>query len=481
MNRINLKIVFAVMVFSILGLSQMVYAWPGVDSNGVAICTASDMQDLPQIVSDGQEGAIITWEDNRNGNNDIYAQRIDSTGTVKWAFDGVAVCTDVNEQINPQIVMDGQGGAIITWQDARNEKSDIYTQAIDSNGVVKWTSNGVAICTVINYRYNPQLVSDGQGGAIIAWYDTRNGSGDIYAQAVDSTGILKWTPLVGNALDGISICTANDNQLGPQLVSDGQGGAIIVWQDYRNTNDYDIYAQAVDSTGTVKWTENGVPICMSVDAQQGTKIVTDGQGGAIFTWYDKRSGVYDIYAQSIDSNGVVKWTSNGVAICTATNIQQNSQIVTDGQGGAIIAWQDKRSGTNDVYAQAIDGTGTVKWAENGIAVCMATNVQQNPQIVSDGQKGAIIAWQDKRSGAYDIYAQAVDSTGAVKWTSDGVAICTAINVQQNLQLVSNGQNGAIITWGDYRNDTNYTNTDIYAQSINISGLVPVELSDFMTE
>jgi len=30
------------------------------------------------ISSDGSEGAIITWEDERNGNPDIYAQKIDA-------------------------------------------------------------------------------------------------------------------------------------------------------------------------------------------------------------------------------------------------------------------------------------------------------------------------------------------------------------------------------------------------------------------
>jgi len=48
----------------------------------VAICTASSEQYSPQIVSDGSGGAIITWTDYRNGNSDIYAQVVNSSGSL---------------------------------------------------------------------------------------------------------------------------------------------------------------------------------------------------------------------------------------------------------------------------------------------------------------------------------------------------------------------------------------------------------------
>ena len=363
------------------------------------------------------------------------------------------------------------GGAIITWQDYRNGNCDIYAQAIDSTGAIKWTPNGVAICTAANVQDAPQLVSDGQRGAVITWNDNRNGNSDIYAQAIDSTGAVEWTP------NGVAICTAANNQYAPLLVTDGQGGAIITWYDYRNGN-WDIYAQAVNSTGAVKWTTNGIAICTDANDQYAPRLVSDRQGGAIITWMDSRNGNSDIYAQVVDNTGVVKWTTDGVAICTDPNDQYPLQLASDGQGGAIIAWIDNRNSNGDIYAQAIDSTGAVKWTTDGVAICTDAYEQASPQLVSDGQGGAIITWVDSRNGNSDIYAQAVDSTGAVKWTTDGVAICTAANDQYNQQLITDGQGGAIIAWKDYRNG----NSDIYAQSVFESGfLVPVELSDFITE
>ena len=111
-----------------------------------------------------------------------------------------AICTATGDQQNPQVISDGAGGAIITWWDVRSGIADIYAQRVNASGVVQWTANGVAICTATNEQYYPQLVSDGAGGAIITWHDRRSGSNwDIYAQNVCSFGsigpcvIITWT------------------------------------------------------------------------------------------------------------------------------------------------------------------------------------------------------------------------------------------------------------------------------------------------
>ncbi|MFB3895049.1 MAG: hypothetical protein ACE14V_01985 [bacterium] len=448
--------------------------------NGFAVCTAVNNQYNLNIVSDGRKGAIICWQDYRNGSADIYAQAIDSTGTAKWTLNGIAVCTALNDQVLSKQVSDGQGGAIISWKDGRNGNNDIYAQAIDSAGVVKWPLNDLAICTAAGVQESLQMITDGQGGAIITWIDYRNGNtnSDIYAQAIDSTGMTKW------ALNGIAICTASNNQFEQYLTSDGQGGAIISWADYRGTTENpgqgaDIYAQAIDSAGTVKWVLNGISICTATSGQYIPRIVTDGQGGAIITWSDARYDLSDIYAQAVDSAGIIKWTQDGIVISQTSNMQNNSNIIADGQGGAIICWGDYRTTNMDLYAQAVDSTGSVKWTANGIAICTASNYVSYAPLISDGQGGAIFSWEDKRNGTsnIDIYTQAIDSSGLAKWMLNGVAICTAANNQSTPRLIPDEFGGAIIAWYDYRNG----NDDIYVQSIYASGQVPVELSVFYTE
>src|SRR6267143_1224386 len=213
-----------------------------------------------------------------------------------------------------------------------------------------------------------------------------------------------------------AISTAANNQTYPAITSDGSGGAIITWQDLRSGTSIDIYAQRINASGAVQRTGDGVPISQAASNQSYSVITSDGSGGAIIAWQDSRSGTsYDIYAQRINASGVVQWTADGVPISIASNDQLYPAIASDGSGGAIITWQDLRSGTNyDIYAQRVNASGAVQWTGDGATISLAANGQYNPLITSDGSGGAIITWYDYRNGTNsDIYAQRVDRIGSL--------------------------------------------------------------------
>ncbi len=462
------------MFLALLGAQSPVPAqWSNDPNVNTPICMVPGNQTFPVIVSDGSGGAIITWRDLRNGNYDIYAQSVNASGDTLWKADGVAICTATGAQFDPFIASDDSGGAIITWEDTRSGSNHIYAQRVSASGAVPWTTDGVAICTnTQGSQANPTIVSDGSGGAIITWYDSRNGQLDIYAQRVDASGAMQWT------VDGVAICTFSGNKQYPTIASDGSGGAIITWHDYRSFTNYDIYAQHVNASGTIQWTADGVAIDTATGDQTLPIIVPDGSGGAIITCQDARNGSsnVDIYAQHVNASGAVQWTANGVAIDTATGNQTLPTIVPDGSGGAIITCQDARNGSSnvDIYAQHVNASGAVQWTANGVAVCTATGNQLNPTIASDGSGGATITWQDLRSGVnYDIYAQQVNASGAVQGTTNGVAICTAAGNQLSPTIVSDGLGGAIITWYDLRNGNDY---NIYAQHVAPDVSLPIQLA-----
>jgi hypothetical protein len=81
----------------------------------------------------------------------------------QWQVDGVALSTVAGDQQYPTIVSDGAGGAIVTWWDSRNGASnfDIYVQLVNAVGVPQWTADGVALCTAVNHQTSPTIVSDG--------------------------------------------------------------------------------------------------------------------------------------------------------------------------------------------------------------------------------------------------------------------------------------------------------------------------------
>jgi hypothetical protein len=446
-------------------------AWPTNPTVNVPVCTAGGDQDYPTSVSDAAGGAIVTWVDYRNGSGDIYAQRISANGAPLWTTDGVALCTAAGDQLSPAIVSDNAGGAIITWQDFRSGTGfDIYARKISAAGTVQWTADGVALCTAAGNQWNPTIVKDGGGGAIVAWQDQRSGANDdIYAQRILTGGTVNWTA------NGVALCTATGEQSVPAIAADGVGGAIVTWDDYRNS-DYDIYAQKIAAAGTVQWTANGVALCSATGGQYSPTIVADGTGGAIVTWFDQRSGNYDIYAQRILSGGAVNWTANGVALCTDTGEQYYPTLVATDAGGAIVTWFDSRSGNYDIYAQKISSAGAAQWTANGVALCSATGTQWYPSIVADGAGGAIVAWTDSRNATYDIYAQRISTGGTVQWAANGVALCSAAGWQELGAIVTDGGAGAIATWVDGRS----SDFDIYAQRVLASGALgggSVDVSD----
>jgi hypothetical protein len=455
-------ILFAGVIVLLLSIPATAW-WPDDPWVNVPICTESGNQSSPQLVSDGAGGAVITWADFRSGSDDdLYAQRIGSDGLVRWATNGEPVCVTSGAQALPQLVSDGSGGAIITWQDDRGGDSDIYAQRIDSDGIIQWITNGKQICSISEEQIHPQLISDGSGGAIITWTDLRSGSdNDIYAQRIGSDGIIQWIT------NGKQICSISEEQIRPQLISDGSGGAIITWMDFRDG--YDIYAQRIDSDGIIQWVTDGVPVCITTMGQGPPQLISDGSGGAIITWEDYRNvSDSDIYAQRVNSNGDAQWLTDGVPVCTTSAWQNSPQLVSDGSGGAIIAWQDSCSGSDyNIYAQRIGSDGVVRWATEGAPICTTSGTQWIPQLVSDGSGGAVITWPDGRWGVfdYDVYAQRVNGDGNPLWRMNGRPVSEPFWDQVYPQLAADGFGGAIVAWDDGRNGE----LDIYAQRVNHNG------------
>ena len=225
-----------------------------------------------------------------------------------------------------EIIPDGAQGAVIVWQDYRNGiDGNIYGNKIDKDGYIY--DCGVPICEAESIQELARIIPDGTGGVIVVWVDYRNGgSADIYAQRVDGTGNARWT------LDGIPICMESSYQSNARIVPDGAGGAIIVWEDYRR-GQYDIYAQRVTGDGDTLWAANGMPIDTTQGDQAGPELVPDGTGGAIVAWFDTRNGDQDIYAQRVDGDGNLLWGTGGVSICLASNNLSASEARRDSRWG----------------------------------------------------------------------------------------------------------------------------------------------------
>ena len=438
--------------------------------DGVVVCAASNPQSDPKIAPDGAGGAIVVWHDSRDVLHGLYAQRVNGDGSALWTTDGVTLSLPSGTAVSePRIAPDGSGGAVVAWTRS-GTGWDIYAQRVYSDGTLAWlpADVGVSLSTTSSGQLRPQIVSDGAGGGIVAWEDYRSGSEyDIYAQRVYSDGTVAWTT------DGVSLSVAANNQEDLQIVSDGAEGAIVVWKDERDsgTTLADIYVQRVYSDGNTLWATDGVSLHVADYNQKYPKIASDGSGGAIVTWQDYNTS--DLHAQRVYSDGTMAWPAGGVSVCTASNAQFFPDIAPDGSGGAVLAWQDSRVGSDgtDIYAQRIDGKGNTLWMTDGVSVCLADDNQRYPEIASDGFGGAIVTWWDSRDvgiTSQDIYAQWVDASGNIVWQTDGISVSVASGDQDFPEIAADALWGAIISWEDSRG----ADDDIYAQRV---GVKPVHL------
>ncbi len=437
--------------------------WSNDPAINTPVCTANGTSAGQNILSDNNGGVFIAWQDSRNGQDDIYMQHFDSTGTALWQTDGIPVCTEMGQQQSPVLALDGLGGVIVAFDDYRNYASNdvnIYAQRVDGNGTLLWAPAGMPVCTAVGVQIYAEILPDNAGGAYITW--ARDGRTlmsnvfDVYIQRMNSSGNPMWLT------DGINVSSVPGDQRGPKIIHDASDGIIVSWEFYDGSSSVDIYAQRFSSGGVAQWTPNGIAVCTeATEAQFNQVSVSDNNGGAIITWSDYRVSDDDIYAQRIDANGIVQWTVDGIPICDAVDYQGYPKIVNDNAGGAYIAWEDYRinSNTSDVYAQHIDGGGNMLWTPNGIAVTTNSASQEQMSASSDGSGGLLLAWRDDSSGDLDIYAQKINFAGNLEWTNNGIVIGNDDYTQNEVSIVSDNNGGAIAAF------TESLGTNLFIQNI----------------
>jgi hypothetical protein len=419
-------------------------------------------QEFPAAVSDAEGGVIIGWSDRRMNPSDadIYVDRLDASGISLWQAGGRLVCGAPGVQDGVAMEDDGSGGAIMAWVDRRNGSPDIYAQRVDSSGAFLWSAGGVPVTTAPGVQSRPVVVVDDSGNTIIAWEDTRSGVTDIYAQKLSAAGSQMW----GAA--GAEVCVAPGPQYDLTAIADGSSGAFLAWADER-TGGADVYAQRLTSNGTVAWDSGGVGVVVLPDQHYRPQLLRDGDSGVYVAWVDWRSSDTELYVQRLAWDGVPQWAANGQFVHSV--VQNQFAVAPDPSGGIILACTAGDGASLNVYCARINPDGTPAWTP---AVALASTGDPQPVTVplrmlpADAGR-VIIVWQDSRQvPGTDLYAQMVDTAGVPLWDSAGVPVATATNFQGAQRLVTDGRGGVIVVFQDNRSGTD---EDVYAQRLTADG------------
>jgi len=365
---------------------------------------------------------------------DIFVWRLgDVPASSKWPKEGLLVCASPGDQLGAVTVSDGAGGAIVAWTDPRSGKDrDVYAQHVLASGLVDpaWPEAGVEVCVAAGTQGPLRMVPDQAGGALLVWEDRRSGECDVYLHHVLGNGKLDPTlPATGRPM-----VAERAIRVAPAIARDGSGGAIVTWEELGKESASDVYAQHIlPSGGTDKaWPKAGLAISAMSGDQTEPSIVSDGTGGAVVLWSDDSGTGPRLRAHRVLASGTLdqRWPEGGKAVCTVDGLQRQPDILADGLGGAFVAWQDRRvEGAESVVLQHVKGWGELDpaWPEEGLAVSTAKGQLVSPRLVL-GNDAMFVTWLDRGvPGDVRGYAQRVSRDGRIDpaWPSKGAALSRA--------------------------------------------------------
>jgi hypothetical protein len=422
--------------------------WSPANGKPVVATAPDSLLGFEAVITDQNGGAFIVYERYAGflAQEDIYAQRIDANGNPLWAGSGMPVCEADSNQYVADVATADNPYLFVLFYDQRTPTifPDLYFQWLDGDGSPQFVTDGIPVCTAPSDQIHASMTVVGDSGVVAVWEDWRYeaplGLVRVYAQRIMPSGTM-WTA------NGVGINSNSIYQSAPRVVSNGDNFAIVVWEAYASeTSENTIFAQKLEPiSGIPIWNPTGVMVTDSSYYCLHHAVAADGQGGAYIGWQDNRDTQSDLYAQRLDAGGSEMWTHFGVPVQSSGYCASSpwTNVIPSYNGDAIFAWVDNRAGIGDIYkdiyAQRIGSDGVPRWAVDGIPVCTASGQQSVLQTVSDGSGGFISVWLDRRNlGLYDIYAQQVGWTGALG-VATGIGDRPAL-VPSNLQLGQNSPN-----------------------------------------
>lgn len=363
-----------------------------------------------------------------------------------------------------------------------------------------WSStSGTAVRQGYHIEWQRTAEEGGQGELILSWSDTRFGMRDLFAQKIDASqpgAPAVWStnhPLYGT-VDALVVNDAEIRQEDPVLITDGAGGAIVSWIDFRDDPRGDIRVnRLVDGTGNgaLAWGPDGVVMC--TECANGSENMPkshciDGSGGAFVCWADQRGSTWDLYVSRVTAAGVIPpvYGAHGLLVVGEVGDQQAMSMEHDGAGGAFIAWTDKRDAANDnIYIEHVRADGSLVAGNGGQAVVDVAGSQQSVKVTWDGGTGCFVSWVDLRNDSSgDIYLQHYNANLQPTFAAGGVPVAAIPgNKENNPRLSYAGDGNTLLMWEDNRNDPNNTQADVFCQKVSTSntaiwgaGGVPVTLA-----
>jgi hypothetical protein len=329
------------------------------------------------------EGNIhIAWQDDRDGNYEIYYAKLDSDGNN--LVEDTRLTEDGAESSWPAIDLDGSDNVHIIWRDTRDAGPEVYYTKLDSDG--NTIVDDTRLTTGSNNHYGYDLVIDAQNNLHVVWVDYRDGNSEIYYAKLDNSG----NPLVSST----RLTEADGDSWWPMLVPDGAGDIHVTWYDSRNGNG-EIYYKKLNGSGST--IVDDVRLTTTGAGPGAPHMAVDGSGNVHIIWPGILNVDRNIYYTKLDNSGGTLVESKAF-----TSSQSYAGYWMELSGNSLhITWSDNRDGNDEIYYTELDLDGNTLTEDTRVTNNGSTSWW--PRICVDNTHGFHIVWDDNRDGNREIY------------------------------------------------------------------------------
>jgi len=300
---------------------------------------------------------------------------------------------------------------------------------------------------------SPKVAADNNDDFIFTWWDDRN---DGYGCRIFLQKLSENGELTGNNFQ-----TTNDETVlvstmegSPSIIVESNGDFLVFWYDKRDESA--IYVQ--------KYTNTGAPIDTNIKLDQAlsTNMVKNDDHILIIGNALTDDQTTQIFGQTCTFDGAL--SDNTFQISDDSTIVKYSAPAVSklGSDNFVIAWQDQRHGAYDIYARRINESGVV--LDSSFKVNDDIGSDSDPCVASNESGNFLIAWTDQsHENNSAIYAQLFTPEGVAINSNFKVSTNTGGEILRNTAVTAIGDGNFVFAW------TDYTNKNIYAQIVSGDG------------
>jgi uncharacterized repeat protein (TIGR01451 family) len=417
------------------GSGNVQSGWGGADGASVQM---ADNAVPSGAATDGAGEFLVAYLD--ADQHAIYAQKLDSSGAPLWGVEGEAVADGADAQtFDPDdqfdaAASDAFGGMIISWLDSAGGNPTIRAQRLDGSGNRMWgapTANpGLRVNdTNDTVGANYDLVNDGVGGAIFAYYD--EGATDSLKLAyVDAAG--------GVMYGGPTTVAGNTAVIGRAGLARIKRALFVTWlAEPTGASTGYIYGEGYQLP-----TSTAATPLTALDQDPKLALMPSGEKAMVWSTRDYYSNDRSLYHADVHlkifspSGALIDSTVVNEAVGDETVVARYADVAADA-AGFYVSYGHQDEGGGYLAVQKFDPTGTALWGA-GVQIAGNAGLDQS-RLAPDGTGGIFTTYLGDGFRALHIA-----SSGAFAWGPTGVRIGDDSNLRPF--LLSDGAGGVAIAW-----------------------------------